>query len=126
MPDLEHFVRTVSIRANNDDELASMIRKESVDGFELSKIVTYNYEGNTESSATLVYQRNYDYISVYFYENDTLITDRFMTAEQVKLIKNIGKIEINDLDYNIKDINLVIIEELGDFNAVIDINEIKQ
>jgi hypothetical protein len=110
-----------------DVDLSVELLNSSFNGHELCTILTKSDEGSTEPEATYIYKRNLELIFTNFETDDRdEIPDRYLTAGQIKLINDLGKMEIYGTKYKVEDVIISFNPDEDMFFATIKLKQNKK
>lgn len=119
MASIPYIAKQISISLNEVD-LAIKLLNESYNGYELCEVIKNEDKGTTDSNAIFIFKRNQELIFTEFSMDDNDdIPDRYMTAEQIRLIKDFGKMELNGVSYTVTDAIITYNYDKDDFLASI-------
>lgn len=122
MSAIPYKVKKFNLDEFTRDSITSKLQDETYDNFTLKQILPIVDNGTTYDLYA-IYEMNSNLIFTNLVINDDLIDDKYLTAEQIKLLKEIGIIEVNGVKREIEDIVISWKDEFRQIFATISLKE---
>lgn len=106
MSNIPYMVKKHSLSEFDDKDFHMEMMKQSIgQPYELKQIVPVVSDGETES-AYFIYALNRSLIETVMLENGEYVDSKYLTGEQITLLKNIGIVEVHGENKKIEEISI--------------------
>lgn len=133
MSKLQYYVERYTVNSKKlvkkeygaEQDIAEKLTFNSEDTYELKQIIPLLSNGNTDDMF-FVYSQNPELISTHiFFDNDEISDDMYLTGSQLKLINDIGFIEVDVQKYKVEEVILSWNTERKEFYATINTTDLE-
>lgn len=106
MSNIPYLIKKHSLREFDEQNFHMEMMKQSMQQpYELTQIVPVVSDGETEN-AYFIYALNRNLIETFLFENDQYVDSKYLTGEQIMLLKNMEAVEVHGENKKIEEISV--------------------